>query len=246
MASGEVHMNIAILVYPGVTALDVVGPYEVLNRIEGVDLRFVWKAPGPVLTDSGILALGATHGFDEVSSPDVLIVPGSAAETPTMMADGEVIAWIRTAHEGARLTASVCSGALILGAAGILEGLPATTHWAGMSALARFGAEPRPNERVVRAGKVMTAAGVSAGIDMALVLAAELFGEQTAKVEQLYIEYAPRPPFTAGHMSTADPDTIERARALARERARNPRNVVSIPKVLARRWIRRLVNRPSR
>lgn len=239
-------MKLAILLYPGVTALDVVGPYEVLHRLEGVETAFVWKEPGPVMTDSGILALGATHALEEVRRPDVLLVPGSAADTPTLMADGEVLGWIQAVHEHTRFTTSVCSGALVLAAAGILEGLPATTHWWGMPQLRRFGAEPRPDERVVRAGKVITAAGVSAGIDMALLLAAELVGEQAARAEQLYIEYDPRPPFDAGHMSRADEPTIARARELARARARNPRNVLSVPKILARQWARRLGGRDSK
>lgn len=233
-------MQLAFLVYPGVTALDVVGPYEVLHRLPGVEVRFVWKEQGPVLTDSGVLALGATHTFESTPCPEVVIVPGSEADTATMMADREVLDWIRHAHATTRLTVSVCSGALILGAAGLLEGLPATTHWAAMSALARFGATPQSEARVVQSGKVITAAGVSAGIDMALLLAAELCGEQAAQVEQLYIEYDPHPPFDAGHISKADPRTVQLARQAAASRARNPRNLFSVPTVLARRWIARL------
>ena len=158
-------MKVAILIYPGMTALDAVGPYEVFNGAKDIELQFVWKEVGPVLTDSGVLAIGATHTITEVTSPDILLVPGSTADTPTLMADSEIMRWIQEVHKRTQFTTSVCSGALILAAAGVLEGLPATTHWAGMSALKRFGADPKPGERIVHSGKVITAAGVSAGID---------------------------------------------------------------------------------
>lgn len=243
MGEHQDRTQFALLTYPGVTALDLIGPYEVLHRLPGVEVRFVWKQPGPICTDSGVLALGATHSLVETCNPDVLLVPGSQASTATVMADRGVIQWIKTVHETTKLTTSVCSGALILGAAGILKGLPATTHWAAMKALNVFGAKPLPSQRVVRSGKVITSAGVSAGIDMAFELVAELFGEQRARVEQLYIEYDPQPPFGAGHMSKADHKTIELARMVAAERVRNPRDVISVPILLARSWAGMLARR---
>ena len=229
-------MKVAILIYPGMTALDAIGPYEVFNGAIDIELQFVWKEVGPVLTDSGVLAIGATHTLTEVTSPDILLVPGSTADTPTLMADSEIIRWIQEVHKRTQFTTSVCSGALILAAAGVLEGLPATTHWAGMSALKRFGADPRPGERIVHSGKVITAAGVSAGIDMALYLLAELRGEQEVRVQQLLIEYDPQPPFNSGHMSKADETISKQAKARMRERSKNPRNLISLPKVLLRQW----------
>ncbi|MEK6287639.1 MAG: DJ-1/PfpI family protein [Acidobacteriota bacterium] len=236
-------MNIAILVYPGMTALDAIGPYEVLNGIPDVELQFVWKTIGPVMTDSGVLAIGATHTFDEIKRADIVVVPGSSADTVTMMADSQVLMWLKEIHLTTRFTTSVCSGALILAAAGLLKGLPATTHWAAMSALRKFGAEPMPNERVVQSGKIITAAGVSAGIDMALHLVAQVCGEERARIIQLLIEYDPRPPFDSGHMSKADTRIAETARSEMSRRAANPRNLVSVPKLLASQWLARITHR---
>ena len=128
-------MQIAIVVYPGMTALDAVGPYEILNGIPDRDLRFVWKKIGPVVTDSGVLALGATHTFDETERPDLVLVPGGSTGTAAVAADGEVLAWLRRVHEHTTWTTSVCSGSVILAAAGLLEGLPATSHWAALHCL---------------------------------------------------------------------------------------------------------------
>jgi transcriptional regulator GlxA family with amidase domain len=153
----------------------------------------------------------------------VLIVPGSSANTGHAMKDPAVIAFVKQVHEHTRWTTSVCSGALVLAAAGILNGHPATTHWAVMNSLAKFGAEARPNERVVRSGKIITAAGVSAGIDMGLTLLAELKGEQAAKAAQLAIEYDPRPPFDAGHIDKADAATQELALRMLQTRGKLPR-----------------------
>jgi transcriptional regulator GlxA family with amidase domain len=204
-------MIVAILTYPGLTALDAIGPYEVLNSAEDLDIRFVWKRAGPVVTDHGGLTLGATHTLDQTGRPDVVLVPGSSANTASAMRDSVLLDWIRAAHRTTRFTTSVCSGALVLAAAGLLEGLPATTHWAVMGSLAKYGAQPRPRERVVRAGRILTAAGVSAGIDMGLMLLAELKGAEAARAAQLAIEYDPQPPFDAGHADKADAATRERA-----------------------------------
>jgi transcriptional regulator GlxA family with amidase domain len=231
-------MKIVILVYPGMTALDAIGPYEVFNSLRRFDIQFAWKTAVPVVTDSGKLVLGATHALSDITRCDVVLVPGSAADTLTLMADREVLEWLQALHPSTTFTTSVCSGALILGAAGLLKGLPATTHWAGLSILKQFGAKPEPNKRIVRAGKIITAAGVSAGIDLALYLVAELLSPEQAQIAQLLIEYDPQPPFDSGHMSKADPAIARQAKLeMARVAALNPRNLVSLPTVVLRQWL---------
>jgi transcriptional regulator GlxA family with amidase domain len=232
--------QIAIVLYPGVTALDAVGPYELLKSVRGADLRFVAHAPGPVTCDSGRLALIATHGFDETPQPDLVLVPGSENGTVQAMADARLLDWLRKVHPGTRFTTSVCSGALVLAAAGLLKDLPATTHWAAQGALERFGARPDRTARTVRAGKVWTAAGVSAGIDLALALLAEIDGEAWAKLNQLIIEYDPRPPFDAGHPDKAGEDVFAAAKVEMARRARNPLDVLALPQIIGRRVLDRL------
>ncbi|MEQ1502561.1 MAG: DJ-1/PfpI family protein [Myxococcota bacterium] len=239
-------MQLAILVYPGMTALDALGPYEVLHGLPGVDLRFVWKEVGPIVTDSGVLVIGATHRLDETLRPDVVLVPGSAASTATMMADKVVLDWLRAVHPTTRFTTSVCSGALILAAAGLLEGHPATSHWAALPLLPRFGVEARPNDRTVRSGKLWTAAGVSAGIDLALALAAELTDRETAEVQQLLIEYDPQPPFDAGHRSKASDAVRTRAEREMLRLAIRPAEVLGVSTALGRRWVEVLYRKVRR
>lgn len=190
-------MQVAIVLYPGMTALDALGPYEVFQATASLEIRFVWKEVGPIVTDSGVLVLGATHRFDETLRPDLVLVPGSSTSTATLMADKEVLDWLRRVHAHTRLTTSVCSGSLILAAAGLLEGRAATSHWGALPWLSRFGVEARPNDRTVRDGKLWTAAGVSAGIDMALWLVGQLRGPAFAREVQRYIEYDPAPPYSA-------------------------------------------------
>lgn len=194
--------QIAILLYPGVTALDAVGPWEVLSRLPDVEMRFVGKEVGPVTVEGGVLLLGVTHTIRETPAPDLVIVPGGST-TPGQMMDDDVLEWLRRAHRTTLWTASVCTGALILGAAGLLKGLPATTHWYKMGVLRIMGARPEPDRRIVRAGKIVTAAGVSAGIDLALWLAGEIAGPARAEAIQLCLEYDPQPPFAAGHVGKA-------------------------------------------
>jgi len=225
-------MQIAIVLYPGMTALDALGPYEILRLIPGADLRFVHHRVEPIVADSGILVIGATHTFEETPSPDILLVPGSTANTVTAMADNTLISWLRKAHQTTRLTLSVCSGALILAAAGILKGKPATTHWIAQDRLAQFGADPQPEDRIVRSGKVITAAGVSAGLDLALAVVDEICGRERAQIIQLLIEYDPKPHLQAGHPTLASDTVFETARKEMLTAARNPRDAISIPKVL--------------
>jgi transcriptional regulator GlxA family with amidase domain len=205
-------MQIAILVFEKLTALDAVGPYEVLSRVPGAELTFVSTQAGPLRTDTGRLGLNADAVIEDHPEPDVLLIPGGEGNRP-LMRDERVLDWIRHADEHTTWTTSVCTGSLVLGAAGILDGKRATTHWAYRETLRQFGAEPVV-ERFVEDGKVMTAAGVSAGIDMALTLAARLTHENVAKAIQLGIEYDPAPPFDSGSPEKADPELVELVRGL--------------------------------
>lgn len=187
-------LQIAILVYPQMTALDAVGPYEVLSRIPGAKISWVAQHLEPVTTDAGLTLL-PTATFETLSRPAVVVVPGGR-ETFAIQ-EPATLAWLRQVHPHTRFTTSVCTGALILGAAGLLRGLRATTHWYKLSQLRQYGARPT-RRRVVRQGRIITAAGVSAGIDMGLTLAQQLAGTTVAKVIQLGIEYDPHPPFRSG------------------------------------------------
>ncbi|WP_292976437.1 DJ-1/PfpI family protein [Mycobacterium sp.] len=209
--------QIAIVVYPGYTALDFVGPYEVLQRVPGAEIRFVWHEPGPITAESGVLVIGATHTFDETPSPDVILVPGGMT-TVEHSRDEKLLDWVRRAHQTATWTTSVCSGSLILATAGLLEGKRATSHWGVLPLLKTLGVNAVGDERVVHEGNIVTCAGVSAGIDLGLWLAAQLAGEERAKAIQLGIEYDPQPPFDSGHMSKASAKTKALATAgMARE-----------------------------
>jgi transcriptional regulator GlxA family with amidase domain len=207
-------MRIAILIFDGLTALDAIGPYEVLSRVPGAELRFVAKEAGVKRTDTGALGVQADLALADLAAPEVVLVPGGEGNRP-LMRDPEVLGWLRVAHQSSTWTTSVCTGALVLGAAGILDGKRATTHWAFLDRLSELGAEP-VTERVVEDGKVITAAGVSAGIDMALTLAGRLAGDQVAQAIQLGIEYDPEPPFDTGSPAKASPEAIELIRAMER------------------------------
>lgn len=235
-------MQIAIVLYEGMTALDAIGPYEVLRFIPDAEIRFISHKPQPIMTDSGVLVLGATHSYVETPSPDIVLVPGSSADTTTAMADGELIKWLKSVHKNTTLTLSVCSGALVLAAAGILDGHPATTHWIAQGRLKYFGVESRPNDRIVKSGKIITAAGVSAGIDLALLVVQELYGKERAEVIQLLIEYDPVPPVNAGHPTKASKVVYKLAKAEMLQGAKNLRNAISVPKILWRRILDRVRN----
>lgn len=195
-------MRIVIALFDGFTALDAVGPYEVLSRLPGAEVIFAGREPGMTRTDSGMLALAVEETFEQAGKADVLVVPGGRG-TRRLLDDEHMLSWIRQAHESSQWTASVCTGSLLLAAAGLLDGLRASTHWLELDTLALYGARP-VSERVVREGKIITAAGVSAGIDMALTLAAEIAGEHVAQAIQLSIEYDPQPPFDAGSPQKAN------------------------------------------
>jgi len=200
-------MKIAILIFDKLTALDAIGPYEVLSRIPEAELSFVGKEVGLKRTDTGALAINADLSLDQLTDPDIVLVPGGEGNRP-LLDDDEVLGWLRDAHRTSTYTTSVCTGSLVLGAAGILEGKRATTHWAYLDKLTGYGAEP-VSERFVIDGKVATAAGVSAGVDMALALVAEATHEDVAKAIQLGIEYDPKPPFDSGSPEKAAPALVE-------------------------------------
>ena len=211
-------MEVAILLFDRLTALDAVGPYEVLARLPGATVTFVAREPGPKRTDNGSLALLADRALTDCPAPDILVVPGGFG-VEAVRADAATLDWIRAAHQTTRWSTSVCTGSLVLAAAGLLRGLEATTHWSAMDALGALGAVPVAR-RVVVQGKIVTAAGVSAGIDMALQLAALEAGDAVAQAIQLSIEYSPEPPFDAGSPATAPRPVLEMVRgAIQRRRA---------------------------
>jgi transcriptional regulator GlxA family with amidase domain len=201
-------MNIAIPIFDRLTALDAVGPYEVLSRLPGARVHFIAEETGPKRTETKMLGLVADGTFAELPEPEVIVVPGGFG-TRGLMEDETMLAWLRHAHAHSQWTTSVCTGSLLLAAAGILDGLEATTHWLELDHLAECGAIAVGDRRVVEQGKVITAAGVSAGIDMALMLAARIGGEQLAQAIQLGIEYDPQPPFVGGSTQSAPQEIIE-------------------------------------
>ncbi len=203
-------MNIVIVLFDRITALDAIGPYEVLSRIPGAEITFAGPTKGVVRTDNRCLGLSVDGLLKDAPRPDVLVVPGGYG-VDALRADPSVLAWVRQAHAQSTWTTSVCTGALVLGEAGVLRGLQATTHWNYMDDLAALGATP-VRERVVWQGKVVTAAGVSAGIDMALSLTAKIAGDDVARMIQLGIEYDPQPPFDCGSPEKAPAALVETLR----------------------------------
>jgi putative intracellular protease/amidase len=204
-------MRIAIPLFDRLTALDAVGPYEVLQRLPGATVTFVGERAGTtVRTENGFLGLAVDASFDDLPDPDVVVVPGGFG-TRALLAGHPILDWVRRAHETSRYTASVCTGSLVLGAAGLLDGLTATTHWAVYDELAKLGARPTA-ERVVEHldRRIITAAGVSSGIDMALRLSELLVDDIAAKAMQLMIEYDPQPPFDAGSVAKAGDEVMTR------------------------------------
>ena len=203
-------MKIVIPLYQRFTALDAVGPYEVLSRLPDAEVVFAATEPGHIATDSGVLTMLAETRLADVTEADIVMVPGGPG-VPDMLADQPLIDWIRDIHPTTTWTTSVCTGSLLLGAAGVLEGLEATSHWMALDFLPAFGASPTP-QRVVVQGKVVTAAGVSSGIDMALTLASMIHGDDVAQAIQLGIEYDPQPPFDAGSPAKAGETIVQAAR----------------------------------
>jgi len=206
-------MEIALLLYDALAPLDAIGPYEVMRNVPGWEVRTVAKQRGEVRDEAGSLALLADHSLAEVTAPDLVLVPGGAGSRP-LLEDPELLDWLRTVDRSTRWTTSVCTGSLLLGAAGLLEGKRATTNWVVLEALREFGAEP-VGGRFVEDGKVVTAAGVTAGIDMALHLVAREAGPEVAQAVQLGIEYDPDPPFDSGSPEKAPAEIVELVRRVA-------------------------------
>ncbi|MEU0673687.1 DJ-1/PfpI family protein [Streptomyces sp. NPDC006172] len=207
-------MQIAIVLFDRFTALDAVGPYEILARLPDARTAFVAERTGPVRADTGDLALTADRTLAEVTSPDIVVVPGGPGQN-AQMENGVLLDWLRTVDAACAWTTSVCTGSLLLAAAGLLDGRRATSHWLALDQLKRFGAVPT-GERVVTDGKYVTAAGVSAGIDMALTLLGTIAGDEHAQMVQLATEYDPRPPYDAGSPEKAPTHLVERLRARSR------------------------------
>jgi len=209
-------MQIAIALYPGFTALDAIGPYAVFTNLPGADVVLCAERRGRLLDDNKLLDLEISHTFDDVVEPDVILVPGGLVTRRIAAEGGPIVDWVKAVHPVTTWTTSVCTGALVLGAAGVLDGLRATTHWIAYDALRSYGAEPT-EERVVIEGKVATAAGVSAGIDLALTLVDRMQGPEVSQAIQLGIEYDPQPPHDAGAPSKAPAPIRELVTAVMRE-----------------------------
>ncbi|MFS4105743.1 MULTISPECIES: DJ-1/PfpI family protein [unclassified Streptomyces] len=207
-------MQIAVVLYDRFTALDAVGPYEILQRLPDARVVFVAEQAGPVRTDTGALALVADQALAEVNAPDVVVVPGGPGQS-ALMDHAPLLDWLRAADATSTWTTSVCTGSLLLGAAGLLQGRRATSHWLALDQLPALGAEPT-GERVVVDGKYVTGAGVSAGIDMALTLAGRIAGDDVARSVQLGTEYDPRPPYDAGSPDKAPAHLVDALRARSR------------------------------
>lgn len=203
-------MQIGLLLFPDLTALDLFGPLEVFHRIPGATVHLVWKTLDPVAADSKVRILPSTT-LAECPPLDVVMVPGGWGQIP-LMQDPEILDWLRAQAKHAKYTTAVCTGSLLLGGAGLLSGYRATTHWAFTELLAGFGAERTPG-RVVEDRDRITGGGVTAGIDFALTVAARLAGDDVAKAIQLSIEYNPAPPFASGHPDVADPAIVAKVRA---------------------------------
>ncbi|MFJ8651311.1 DJ-1/PfpI family protein [Streptomyces rochei] len=207
-------MQIAIVLFDRFTALDAVGPYETLGRLPDAETVFVAEQAGPVRTDTGNLALTADRTLVDVPAPDIVVVPGGPGQTP-QMENAALLDWLRAADATSTWTTSVCTGSLLLAAAGLLKGRRATSHWLALDVLGRFGAEPT-GERVVTDGKYVTAAGVSSGIDMGLTLLGRIAGDDHARAVQLLTEYDPQPPYDAGSPEKAPAHLVEEFRGRSR------------------------------
>jgi transcriptional regulator GlxA family with amidase domain len=208
-------MQVAIPLFDRFTALDAIGPYQVLSNVPGNHVRFLGPEEGPVRSDNRMLTILAEGRWEDADKPDILLVPGGIG-TRALLEDERLLDWVRGVHETSDYTTSVCTGSLVLAAAGILDGLEATTHWIEVDLLGQLGAKPT-GKRVVEQGKIITAAGVSAGIDMALRLVELTNGPEVAQAIQLAIEYDPQPPFDAGSPDKAPPEIVEAVRAVTKQ-----------------------------
>jgi putative intracellular protease/amidase len=206
-------MQIALVLYPGFTVLDIIGPFQTLAEVPGHDVVWVAETPGPVMDHTGKTPLTATHSFADVPSPDVVVVPGGTASDVNI----PLTAWLRAVHPTTKFTTSVCTGSILLAAAGLLDGLDAATHWGAIKRLEAQGAR-YSEQRVIRHDRVITAAGVSSGIDMGLTLLDALHGPMVAQAVQLFIEYDPQPPFDSGSVRKAPPEVVALVRSMREQR----------------------------
>jgi transcriptional regulator GlxA family with amidase domain len=214
-AGEDAAMQIAILIFDKFTALDAIGPYEVLRSVPGWEVRFVAKSKGEIRTDSGFLGLSADYSLEEVTEPGIVVVPGGPGSriaggtgNPALIEDEEVLEWLRQVDRGTKWTTSVCTGSLVLAAAGLLDGKRATSNWLYLERLRELGADA-VGGRYVEDGKTITAAGVTAGLDMSLHLVSREVGAEVAQAIQLGIEYDPAPPFDTGSPEKASPEIVE-------------------------------------
>ncbi len=218
----EIKRHVAIVLYDGFTALDAVGPYEVLVSLPDTQVHFVSDQHGPVWADTGQLALMATATWAELPQPTIIVIPGGGVGLMKAAENPALLSWVRQAHATSEWTTSVCTGVFVLGVAGLLSGLKVTTHWGSRHSIAEYCGAQYVAERFVQQGKVVTAAGVSAGIDMALFLAAHLSNTQTARAIQLACEYDPQPPFAAGNFQTVEPELVVEANRVIQFNRTNP------------------------
>ncbi len=224
-------MNVVIYLYNGLTVLDAVGPYEVLSRLPHANIKFVAKEKRLIISDTHFLKLMAEYAISEIQSADILIIPGSVIGFVRESKDLEVLNWIKKIHQTTIWTTSVCSGSVILAAAGILNGKKATSHWGAIHLLSDYGAIPS-SERYIQEGKILTAQGVSAGIDMALFLVGQIVGVEKAKAYQLFIEYDPNPPFDSGTVAKANAETISLAKKILTKEAKKDLSLFDAFKIL--------------
>jgi len=203
-----IEMKIIIYLYNGITMLDAVGSYEVLRNISGADLYFVAEKKGKITTDSGLIDIDVKYSIDEIKDADILLIPGSTIAFMKEMEKENVLEWIRVVDGTTKWTTSVCTGSIMLSSSGLLKGLKATSHWKAIGLMRKYGVIPT-RERIVEQGKYITAAGVSAGIDMALYLASKIVGEDETKAIQLTIEYDPQPLYDSGNYSKASEKIIK-------------------------------------
>ena len=226
-------MKIAILIYNGITMLDAIGPYEVLTNLRGAEVFFVAKKKGMIKADSNFTSLKASYSFKDVEEADILIIPGASISFIDVLKDEKTLNWIKKIDKTTKFTTSVCSGSIILAKTGLLKGLLATSHWKVTPLLEEYGVMPKL-DRIVREGKYITSAGVSAGIDMAFMLCDELVGEDITKAIQLVIEYDPKPMYDSGNIQSCDEETIKIAKSILKH---NVKREIGLVKYLSNRKI---------
>jgi putative intracellular protease/amidase len=222
-------MDIVIYIYNGLTALDAIGPYEILSRLPNANVKFVAKKKGIIVSDTHFLKLIAEYDITEIDKADILVIPGSVVGFIREAKEANLLSWIKKIDKTTTWTTSVCSGSIILAAAGLLKDKKAASHWGVIHLLKNYGSIPT-KERYIQEGKIITAQGVSAGIDMSLYIVSQILGEDKAKAYQLFIEYNPKPPFNSGNINEADKATIEMAKKILSREAKKDLTILEIVK----------------